>query len=71
MEVYNVPKDVMSPVYIVICSSEEQGFYIDSVWYNSRKANRRCEQLNSDQSKEWREKNKYDVFKVIGMGMSK
>lgn len=53
-------------VYIVISNTPLNDFryHIDSVWNNFKKAEMRCNELNSDKKAKWREKYGYGFFDV-------
>lgn len=56
----------MKLVYIVITTALGNDFryHIDSVWTSFKKAKKRCNKLNSDDLKEWREDYGYFLFDI-------
>lgn len=59
---YN-PMEPITPGSSILVGAEER-FHIDSVWTSERKANKRCEFLNSDSYKLEREEYGYGTFTV-------
>lgn len=53
-------------VYIVITGTPYSDFkyHIDSVWTSERKAEKRCNELNSDAMTKWRDSYGYQPFVV-------
>ena len=50
---------------IVICVNIMNGdfsYHIDSVWTSARKAQKRCDELNSEGKAKWREEFGYGIF---------
>ncbi len=63
----------MKLVYIVISNSPTNDFryHIDSVWTSEKKAQKRCDDLNSDEKAKWREEYGYGIFDVEQKCLSK
>lgn len=46
-------------------------YHIDSVWSSKKKANKRCNELNSEERSVWREKYGYELFDIEQKCLSK
>lgn len=53
-------------IYIIISNAPKNDFryYIDSVWTSERKAQKRRDELNSDNKAAWREEYGYGFFEI-------
>lgn len=62
-------------VYIVICIINSNDypwpFYINSIWTSKKKAQKRCDELNSKENEDWREDCDYGLFSVELFPLSK
>lgn len=63
----------MKLVYIVISNNPMNDFryHIDSAWTSKKKAQKRCNELNSEEKSKWREEYGYGLFGVEVMFLSK